>query len=125
MRRRLLLALLIGTVITSIAPLTLAVAADRGEPPRIAILLYGSLLQHGEPEHPLLLGLRDVGLIDAKTATILVREAEGRPERLPQLAAELVCKIRTLSSPRARSQSRRSKMRPPRSRLSWRSYPIQ
>src|SRR5436190_21991234 len=27
---------------------------------------------------------------DGKTATILVREAEGRPERLPQLVAELV-----------------------------------
>src|SRR5215471_2103061 len=41
-------------------------------------------------EHPVILGLRDVGLVDGKTATILVREAEGNPDRLSQLAAELV-----------------------------------
>ena len=90
MRRRLFLALFAGTVITSIVPIALAVAAGRGEPARIGILLYGSLQQHPGPEHPVLLGLRDVGLVDGKTATILVREAEGRPERLPQLVAELV-----------------------------------
>ena len=65
-------------------------AAGSGEPPRIAILLYYSLLQHPGQEHPVLLGLRDVGLVDGKSATILVREAKGHPERLPQLAAELV-----------------------------------
>ena len=89
MKRRHLLGLLGGAVGSSMAG-GLAIAAGRGEPPRIAILLYGSLLQHDFPEHPLLVGLRDVGLVGGKTATVMVREAEGHPERLPQLAGELV-----------------------------------
>jgi putative ABC transport system substrate-binding protein len=88
-KRRLLLAFLGGSAITSLMT-SGSMAASRGEAPRIAILLYGSLQQHPGPEHPLLLGLRDVGLVDGKTATILMREAEGHPERLPQLAGELV-----------------------------------
>jgi len=56
--------------------------------PIIGVLLYGTKQLH--QEHPLVTGLRDAGLVDGKTATILLREAEGRPERLPALAAELV-----------------------------------
>src|SRR3954452_4125829 len=55
--------------------------------PIIGVLLYGTKQLHRE--HPLVTGLRDAGLVDGKTATILLREAEGRPERLPALAAEL------------------------------------
>ncbi len=39
---------------------------------------------------PLILGLRDVGLVDGETVKLLLREAEGHVERLPQLAAELI-----------------------------------
>jgi putative ABC transport system substrate-binding protein len=35
-------------------------------------------------------GLRDLGYIDGKTITIMDRSAEGKAERLPALAAELV-----------------------------------
>jgi ABC-type uncharacterized transport system substrate-binding protein len=35
-------------------------------------------------------GLQDLGYIDGKTITIVDRSAEGKPERLPALAAELV-----------------------------------
>jgi putative ABC transport system substrate-binding protein len=56
--------------------------------PVIGVLLYGTKLPN--QEHPLIAGLRDVGLLDGRTASILVREAEGRTERLPQLASELV-----------------------------------
>jgi putative ABC transport system substrate-binding protein len=61
---------------------------SRDRPARIGILLYSSRQWPGE--HPLFAGLREVGLIDGQTASFIVREAEGRPERLPQLAAELV-----------------------------------
>jgi putative tryptophan/tyrosine transport system substrate-binding protein len=80
--------LLLAIMVTLNSALT--VASTAASPPRIAVLLYNSLLQHGGPEHPVILGLRDVGLVDGKTANILVREAEGNPDRLPQLAAELV-----------------------------------
>ena len=86
--KRLAVVLLAAIVMVNGSGLT--AASGREEPPRIAILLYNSLLQQGGPEDPVILGLRDVGLVDGKTATILVREAEGNPDRLSQLAAELV-----------------------------------
>jgi ABC-type uncharacterized transport system substrate-binding protein len=59
-------------------------SASAAEPARaglpvVGVLLYGTKLPN--QEHPVITGLRDVGL---------VREAEGRTERLPQLAGELV-----------------------------------
>lgn len=86
--KRSALVLLAATVTLNGNGLTLASTA--GDPPRIGVLLYNSLLQHGGPEHPVILGLRDVGLVEGKTANILVREADGDPDRLAQLAAELV-----------------------------------
>ena len=62
----------------------------RGRPARIGLLLYGSSQQHGSGEHPFFVWLREVALVEGKNITVLVREAEGRTERLPQLAAELV-----------------------------------
>jgi hypothetical protein len=41
-------------------------------------------------EYPLIAGLRSVGLVDGRTAGILVHEAEARIERLLRLAGELV-----------------------------------
>jgi ABC-type uncharacterized transport system substrate-binding protein len=66
----------------------LAPSANR--PARLGVLLYGGKNQYAPAEHPLFAGLRDVGLVEGSNATVLVREAEGRPDRLPQLAAELV-----------------------------------
>jgi putative ABC transport system substrate-binding protein len=66
----------------------LAARAQQKAMPVIGILLYGSKLSN--QEHPLIIGLRKAELIDGKTATIMVREAEGRTERLAHLAAELV-----------------------------------
>jgi len=57
---------------------------------RIGILLYNSLKSPSPDAHPLLAGLRDVGLIEGKNATIIVREANGHTDRLQQFAAELV-----------------------------------
>jgi putative ABC transport system substrate-binding protein len=86
MRRRDLLGLL--GVAAAVGPL--AARADQRAMPVIGILLYNSLTKYSETVHPLILGLRGVGLIDGQTATILVRGADGRPESLPQLAAELI-----------------------------------
>jgi hypothetical protein len=80
------------------------------------VLLYGSKDQYAPAEHPFLAGLRDVGLVEGSNATLLVREAEGRPDRLPQLAAELLPRSLTSSSPPARNQFKQSRARPRPSR---------
>jgi putative ABC transport system substrate-binding protein len=55
--------------------------------PRIGILLFNS--PQTDPIAPLLQGLQDLGYLDGKTIAIEYRFAEGKAERLPELAAEL------------------------------------
>ena len=55
---------------------------------RVGMLLFNS--PQIDPIGPLIQGLKDLGYEDGKTITIDYRFAEGRAERLPQLAAELV-----------------------------------
>src|SRR5882762_4539195 len=68
-------------------------------------------------------GLRDLGYVEGKNLTIEFRWAEGKHERLPDLAAELVRLkvdvIVTQGTPGALA----AKRRPPRFPLSWRSSP--
>src|SRR5207253_625838 len=56
--------------------------------PRIGILLFNS--PQKDPIGPLLQGLQGLGYVDGKTIAIDYRYAEGTPDRLPSLAAELV-----------------------------------
>ena len=62
--------------------------AQGGNVPRIGFLLFNS--PRAEPIGPLLQGLDVMGYVDGKTIAIEYRFAEGKPERLPDLAAELV-----------------------------------
>ena len=77
MKRRELIALVGGAVVAW----PLSVRGQQKTMPVIGVLLYGTTLAN--QEHPLIAGLRDVGLVEGRTASILVREAEGRTERLP------------------------------------------
>jgi ABC-type uncharacterized transport system substrate-binding protein len=65
-----------------------AATAQAGKVPRIGFLLFNS--PQAEPIGPLLQGLEAMGYMDGKTIAIEYRFAEGKPERLPDLAAELV-----------------------------------
>ena len=65
-----------------------ATAQERNVPPRIGLLLFNS--PRSEPIGPLLQGLDAMGYVDGKTLAIEYRFAEGDPERLPDLAAQLV-----------------------------------
>src|SRR4051812_18821650 len=56
---------------------------------RIGVLIYGTSERNPSME-ALLEGLRELGYIDGQNVTIDYRYAQGRPERLPGLAAELV-----------------------------------
>jgi len=65
-----------------------AATAQPGNVPRVGFLLFNS--PRAEPIGPLLQGLEAMGYVDGKTIAIEYRFAEGKPERLPELAAELV-----------------------------------
>src|SRR5262245_51486900 len=73
------------------APLA-GVAQHAASLPRIGFLAPGSL---SEPRFPRFLqafrqGLRDLGYVEGQNITIEFRWAEGKYDRLPDLAAELV-----------------------------------
>ena len=57
--------------------------------PRLGVLLY-STRQEDPQARALQQGLRDLGYIDGKNISIEYRFADGKPERLPDLAADLV-----------------------------------
>jgi putative tryptophan/tyrosine transport system substrate-binding protein len=65
-----------------------AATAQAANVPRIGFLLFNS--PRSEPIGPLLQGLDAMGYVDGKTIAIEYRFAEGNPERLPDLAAQLV-----------------------------------
>jgi len=67
------------------APLA-AEAQDAAKIARIGFLVQGS----GLVDQDFLQGLRDLGYVEGRTLVIEYRSAEGKPERLPPLAAELV-----------------------------------
>jgi putative ABC transport system substrate-binding protein len=54
---------------------------------RFGILLFNS--PQLDPVKPLLEGLQELGYVDGKNMAVEYRYAEGKPERLPALAAEL------------------------------------
>src|SRR5215216_5318406 len=86
MRRREFIALLGGTAAAWPCPLGAQQATRR---PRLGVLLYSNPETDPNMES-FRRGLRDFGYVDDQNIAIEYRYAEGKPERLPQLAAELV-----------------------------------
>lgn len=58
--------------------------------PRVGILMYGSPPPAPAPEQIMIEGLQELGWVDGQNIRLLIRYAEGRPERLPGLARDLV-----------------------------------
>ena len=85
MNRRRWLRAMAGALVSM--PFAATMAQGRNVP-RIGFLLFNS--PGTEPIGPLLQGLEAMGYVDGKTLAIEYRFAEGNPERLPDLAAELV-----------------------------------
>jgi putative ABC transport system substrate-binding protein len=79
---------LAGTVATLSAPLT-AAAQQAGGLPRIGFLFYGSSGASPEIE-AFQKGLAEVGYVEARDVAVEYRFAGGRPERLSELATQLV-----------------------------------
>jgi putative tryptophan/tyrosine transport system substrate-binding protein len=86
MQRRQFIALLSG--VATLAPLPLY-AQRPAEVPRVGVLIYGT--PRGDPNtEAFKRGMSELGYIEGQNILLEYRFAEGRPERLPELAAELV-----------------------------------
>jgi putative ABC transport system substrate-binding protein len=85
MTRRLAGLLLIALLVAPPA----AVAQPAGRVPRVGMLANGSAAAPG-PLDAFREGLRDLGYVEGRNLALEIRWAEGRFERLPDLAAELV-----------------------------------
>ena len=74
----------------------LLVSASPGEAqeakrlPQVGLLIYGSPPPAAFPEGAVVAGLKELGWVDGQNMALLIRYAEGRPERLPDLARDLV-----------------------------------
>lgn len=78
-------------VTLAFASLAAPLAAEAQQPAKVARIGY---LESGDPGTPLVeafrQGLRDLGWVEGQNIAIEVRAAEGKYDRLPELAAELV-----------------------------------
>src|SRR6478736_5098822 len=84
MRRRKFIALVGGAVVA----VPIARAQQLVRIPRLGVLLYST--PQADPQMKFVLqGLRDLGYLEGRNIAIEYRFAEGKPERLPELAAEL------------------------------------
>src|SRR4030095_11029391 len=74
----------------------LLVSASPGEAqqakrlPQVGLLVYGSPPPAAFPEGAVVTGLKELGWVEGQNMALLIRYAEGRPERLPDLARDLV-----------------------------------
>ena len=81
----------------------LLVSASPGEAqqakrlPQVGLLVYGSPPPAAFPEGAVVTGLKELGWVEGQNMALLIRYAEGRPERLPDLARDLVGSKRTSS----------------------------
>jgi ABC-type uncharacterized transport system substrate-binding protein len=84
-RRTFLCGLTLGT-------LAIPLAAEAQQAAKVARIGLLSLNVSASPHvlEPFLQGLRDLGYVEGRNVVIEYRDAEGKPERLPALAAELV-----------------------------------
>ena len=84
----------IGLAVTIALSFTLAPFAAEAQPagkiPRIGVLAAGTVAGLATRHEALRQGLRELGYVEGQNIIIEARHAEGRLERLPPLAAELV-----------------------------------
>jgi putative tryptophan/tyrosine transport system substrate-binding protein len=87
MNRRSFLAAMSGSLLA--APFA-AEAQTVGRAPRIGLLMPGHLRFDAPATHGFRQGLRELGYVEGRTLAIEYRAAEGKPERYPELVADLL-----------------------------------
>jgi putative tryptophan/tyrosine transport system substrate-binding protein len=84
---------ILGVVLTAWLAV-MGVRAALGQPPRpvprIGLLVYGNPPPAPSLELQVIEGLRGLGWVDGQTMRLVIRAAEGRPERLAALTRELI-----------------------------------
>ena len=90
MKARRELLMLIGAGIALLAQLPVSFAQPKGKLWRIGFLGATSAASYASRVEALRAGLRELGYVEGKNITIEFRWADGKYERLPDLAAELV-----------------------------------
>lgn len=85
-RRRIILGLAAGALAV---PLASFAQQPQGKVPRIGFLISETLSGQASRVEALRAGLRDLGYVEGKSIAIEVRSADGKYDRLPELAAEL------------------------------------
>src|SRR5437867_5395207 len=73
-----------------LAPLAAKAQQQPGKVPRVGVLLTGDQSRHSTHVEALRQGLRERGYVEGKNVVIEYRFGDGKLDRLPQLAAELV-----------------------------------
>jgi putative ABC transport system substrate-binding protein len=89
------------SILVIVAHLTVGVVAAAQQPariPRIGILITASASSHLARVEAFRQRLRELGYVEGKNIVIEYRSAEGKLDRLPALAAELV-RLKMSSSP--------------------------
>jgi putative tryptophan/tyrosine transport system substrate-binding protein len=84
---------LVSSVAVAVVLLAVAVIAEAQQPakvPRIGYLIGGSRSSISNRTEAFRQGLRELGYVEGKNIVIEWRSAEGKLDRLPALAAELV-----------------------------------
>jgi putative ABC transport system substrate-binding protein len=79
--------LVMAALLTSAAP---GEAQQAKRLPQVGLLIYESPRPAASPEGAVVAGLKELGWVEGQNMTLLIRYAKGRPERLPDLARELV-----------------------------------
>jgi putative ABC transport system substrate-binding protein len=80
---------LTALLLVSFLAAPLAASAQPAAPPRVGYLGNGRA-PGGKPQEAFIQGLRERGWVEGQTVTIEYRWAEGNPDRLPALVADLV-----------------------------------
>jgi ABC-type uncharacterized transport system substrate-binding protein len=83
----------VPSILIAVVLLAVAVIADAQQPkkvPRIAYLAAGDAASNSARAEAIRLALRELGYIEGQNIAFEYRYAEGKPDRYPELAAELV-----------------------------------
>ena len=83
----------VPSILVAVVLLALGVIAEAQQPkkvPRIGYLSRGEPASESARAEAIRLALRELGYVEGQNIAIEYRYAEGKPDRLPELAAELV-----------------------------------
>lgn len=86
MKRRIVIALLAAVFLMTVSS---AKAQQAKKVPRIGFL-EGASIAESQGLDPFRQGLRDLGYLDGQNVIVEIRAMEGKPDRIPDLVAELI-----------------------------------